>query len=402
MFNKRTQLQKQRLLFTIAYFIPAAILVTLAAGLFVYSERQNFNELQTYFITDNEEDHSEQSEHGVAEIFEKGEEKKLSMAEIDTRLTANGFNPIFNDQKESPLYTISNQEISHLLNKTEKSNFFTSVETLSETEFITARDTIIQKTLKRVLIIWILALIFFIVLAYWFSGKVVAPLAEALEKQKQFVSNAAHEFRTPLSLIKTDADVIIRDPHADLNEYKNFRTRTVHSVEYLSELTTKLLQLTRLDRSTTKKKTSINITVLTQKVVDAFTPHAKKKNITLTSKIEDGIVLKTFPEDYRQLLNILLDNAIKYTPEKESIQIELSKTKNNIILKITDTGLGIPTSDREKIFDRFYRVDTSRSENSHGLGLSIAKEIITGIKGSIRATSNPKGSGTQFFITFPA
>lgn len=413
-----TNNQKQRLFFTFAYFVPAAVLITLAAWLFIFAQKLNFEELALQFgdsvmLENVYNPLLLDSIPGEAIMLFNEHESELSMAEIDNKLRENGFAPIFEDESSTPYYTLSQEDLLKIFDNTADSgeienvpddfnadDFFMIPDTLSLEEFTEVRENIITETVRVILLVWGLALILFAWLAHWLSGRVMRPLEDSLQKQKNFVSDAAHEFRTPLSLIKSDADILARDSNVSLKDYEEFRTRTVDTVSYLSALTTKLLQLTRLDRGEVVEMKKQNIGKITEGVVERFEERVSQKNIHLVRSIAENVHIKINKEDYEQLLMILMDNALKYTPNGGSVSVELVKKKNDISLRLSDTGPGIPKEKQKNIFDRFYCVDESRSENSHGLGLAIAWDIVQKSQGTISVSNANKG-GAVFTVTLP-
>ena len=165
----------------------------------------------------------------------------------------------------------------------------------------------------------------------------------------------------------------------------------------MSKLIVNLLDLAKIENQNTQKVYEvINLSKLVEISVLTLESLAYEKNIKLDYKIDDNINFKCSSEEIKELLSILLDNAIKHSFKEETIFVNLKTDKNNIVLEVTNKGIPIAKEDEEKIFERFYRADKSRNrnENRYGLGLAIAKGIVTNHNGKISAFSN------QGFTTF--
>lgn len=392
--NKK-QIHKKRIFFTLAYFIPVAFLTTLSMGLFVAGEYRNFDLVHDKFEKNINRNTDQNQE--LMTIFEGQQWEGLSMSNIDKILIQNNRKPMFADLRESPIYDISTTQISNrLLNRIN----FTGQRVLEEEDFLEAREEIFNDTVKYILFLWVFLLSFFAFFAYWISGKVIKPLIDALEKQSQFISDAAHELKTPLSLIKTDADVLGKIKQKDVESYESFRTRTLKSVGYLNNLTSKLLKLSKLEDGKEEVLEKINVSEIVFDTFEYFENKALEKKINLQKDIEENIYSKISDQELSQVVTILLDNAIKYTPESGKVFLSLKKGKKHFYLKVSDSGAGIEKEERKKIFERFYRVDKSRSESSHGLGLSIAKQIVSKNSGKIEAKKSDF-NGALFEVEFP-
>ncbi len=235
--------------------------------------------------------------------------------------------------------------------------------------------------------------------AYLLAGKTLKPIEKSMQKQKQFVTDAAHELRTPLTALKSSLEVSLMQKGKD-KKIKQIFTENLESVEHLILLTERLLFLTKPNAgSLIKEETSIND--LVNKAVDALKPLASKKKISLRKKLsKNAIKINADKTMILELFMILLDNAIKYSPEKSTVLISLTQNKNKSLVAITDQGPGINNEEVRKVFDRFYRAEKSRSKNGFGLGLSIAKKIVTAHNGKITVSSNP-GKGSTFTVELP-
>ncbi|WBW96914.1 sensor histidine kinase [Oceanirhabdus sp. W0125-5] len=228
-------------------------------------------------------------------------------------------------------------------------------------------------------------------------------IQDSYEKQKQFVSDASHELRTPIAVIQGYANLLSRWGKDDKDVLEESILAIKDESDNMKDLVEKLLFLARADKHTQKiEKTEFNLSNLIEnicketKLIDS--------NHTISSNTEENLVIFADPKLIKQAIRILVDNSIKYTPETGYINISAFSEKDEIIIRVSDTGMGIPSKDIPHIFDRFYRVDESRSKQDEkggtGLGLSIAKWIVNTHKGKISAEST-FGEGSTFTIKLP-
>ena len=231
---------------------------------------------------------------------------------------------------------------------------------------------------------WLMMLLLVILL----SRKTIAPVARSIEKQKQFVTNAGHEIKTPLAIILANTDAM--ELHNGENKWsKNIRAQTLR----LSGLMQNLLMLAKMDESSTKlTMCEFDISTAAEDTVGAFIEPAALKGIMIEQDIKKGIRLSGNRDSIVQLMTVLLDNAVKYTESGGVIRAELYGSEKNITLSIANTCEPIdhpqlPTVPPEKLFDRFYRGDSARTQKNggYGIGLSVAQAIAELHKGSITA-----------------
>lgn len=224
---------------------------------------------------------------------------------------------------------------------------------------------------------WLMMLLLVILL----SRKTIAPVARSIEKQKQFVTNAGHEIKTPLAIILANTDAM--ELHNGENKWsKNIRAQTLR----LSGLMQNLLMLAKMDESSTKlPMCEFDISTAAEDTVGAFIEPAALKGIMIEQNIKKGIRLSGNRDSIVQLMTVLLDNAVKYTESGGVIRAELYGSEKNITLSIANTCE--PIDHPEKLFDRFYRGDSARTQKNggYGIGLSVAQAIAELHKGSITA-----------------
>ncbi len=227
-----------------------------------------------------------------------------------------------------------------------------------------------------------------------------------IEKQRtEFVSNASHELKTPLSSIKLMADSIIQTPEIEMDYVREFLTDMNEEVERLNRIVNKLLYITKLDTLTENMSGTLELINLKDVVIGInknLIPIAEMENKELCLSAEDDILIMANKDILWQAVYNIVDNALKYTKEQGRVEISLIKESKRAIITVKDDGVGISEEDLGRIFDRFYRVDKARSRETGGtgLGLSIAHSAIEFHNGSIEVESR-LGEGSTFTIVLP-
>lgn len=240
-------------------------------------------------------------------------------------------------------------------------------------------------------------------LGYFLAGRTLKPIAEMVDEQNQFITDSSHELRTPLTSLKSAMEVNLRDKKLTLKGARNLIAENIDEVNKLQSLSDGLIQLTQYGKSngsTVMKNVSLNEIV--NKAIDRVKLVAKQKAVTINDNVGE---FKVFGNKYgiTDLLVILLDNAIKYSPEKSAVEITAQKTDGIIKIFVKDQGIGMAKEEVLHIFDRFYRADTARSKinsGGYGLGLSIAKKIVELHHGTIMVESEI-GKGSTFIVNLP-
>lgn len=227
-------------------------------------------------------------------------------------------------------------------------------------------------------------------------------LGEAFALQKEFVENASHELKTPLAVIRTNLDSALLDAHIPKNELDEYIHQSIASLTFMDKLIEDLLLLSLLEKQL--KMNTIDLNKVVKNTVNQLKIVAREKKIGLVveqdrkkNKLEGNEVLMQ-----RAIMNIV-ENAIKYSPKGSKVRIITKREKERIIISISDQGAGIDKKDQAHIFERFYRVDKSRSRKSggSGLGLAIVKKIIE-MHGGIITLESSKGKGSTFKINMPS
>lgn len=228
--------------------------------------------------------------------------------------------------------------------------------------------------------------VFLLILA--FSGRVVRPVAESYEKQKRFITDAGHEIKTPLAIIEADADVLEMELDGESEWLSDIRLQT----RRLTDLTNDLVYLSRMEeRADGAPFVDFPLSDIVDETAQSFHSRAMQKRQTFTGEIERNLTLHGDEKAIRQLVSILLDNAVKYTPEDGVIRLKLARQGKNAALSVWNTtATPIPRESLDKLFDRFYRTDPSRSSETggHGIGLSIAKAVVGAHRGKITAETD--------------
>jgi len=244
------------------------------------------------------------------------------------------------------------------------------------------------------------------------SGGVVAVLHDItrlkeLENiRKDFVANVSHELRTPLTSIRGFAETLLDGALDDRNNNRRFVEIIRSHAVRLSDLTMDLLTLATLEAESFQLKLeTIDLPTLVQEVFESFRPLGLAKRQELEARIQSGLPpIKVDRGRIRQVLTNLLDNAVKFTPEQGTISVEvrLNPDRSGVELHVKDRGIGIPSSDLPRIFERFYRVDKARSreQGGTGLGLAIVKHIVEAHRGQVSVKST-LGQGSDFCVTLP-
>ncbi|HOJ77635.1 MAG TPA: ATP-binding protein [Bacillota bacterium] len=233
------------------------------------------------------------------------------------------------------------------------------------------------------------------------AKRAIAPIQKLWLQQKNFLADASHELRTPLAVIQTNLDVIMGSPEETVASQMDWLTNIKEETEQMAALVASLLFLARADaHQQVLNKRFLYLDQLVSRVADAFQPLADQSQVKIVLDLEENVLCYGDEANLRQMLENLLDNAIRYTPAGGRIQIGLHQIEKKIKLTVADTGTGIGAEHLEKIFDRFYQADKSRSKGKAGLGLSIVKSIVENHHGTIRVQSE-SGKGTTFVIQFP-
>lgn len=259
-----------------------------------------------------------------------------------------------------------------------------------QSEAIIKRDNEIKKEmLFHLIVLDSIIIILGTIGSYFLSKKTLKPIEENLNLQMEFISNASHELKTPITVITMENEVLLREKNHSKEELLHQIKSNLEEVTSLSKLVNILLELARNNKITLEK---IKVIDVVNNACDKLKILSKKKNITILNNI-DNLKILANKDILEEVIVIILDNAIKYSDKNTTIKIY---NKNSKIF-IEDEGIGIKEKDLKYIFDRFYRADKSHSTEGYGLGLSLAKHLTEKMKLKISAYNN-KEKGSTFVI----
>lgn len=261
-----------------------------------------------------------------------------------------------------------------------------------------------QATLKNLfyscLVIFLVAMAVFLGISILLSQWVIKPVATAWDQQRQFVADASHELKTPLSIIMANAELLQSDDLGQ-EEHQRFSKNILSMTYQMRSLVENLLEMARLDNGTGKMPFStVDFSQLVSDAVLSFQLLYEEQEMGLSSRIPDGILLHGSEQHLYQVLDVLLDNALKYSTPHGTVSVTLSQSGRSCLLSVSGPGEPISKEDLKNIFKRFYRADKARAMNgSYGLGLSIAESVVTAHKGKIWARS--ADGNNSFYVQLP-
>lgn len=238
---------------------------------------------------------------------------------------------------------------------------------------------------------------------YYFSNKAIEPVRQSFLRQQELIANASHELKTPLTVARTNLDLIASDPNATVKDNEKWLNSAEYQITRMNSLILDMLELTKYDAN---KINDSRGEVLLNEVIEGMTLSFEaicyEKSIELEYSSDSNIKVYATKAEIEKIIGILLDNAIKYTPHKGKITMTVKKIRRHAVINVTNIGVGIDKEKIGHIFDRFYKVDASHKEtsNSFGLGLSIARSIVDSLKGSIRCESEVD-KYTRFVVELP-
>lgn len=232
--------------------------------------------------------------------------------------------------------------------------------------------------------------------SYYLARRTLRPIEEAHEAQSRFTSDASHELRTPLASMKTELEVALRDPNLTAEETRELLTSNLEEVNKLTSLSQMLLQLSHLEHTKLKQE-RVDLEAATKSVIKRLDKAGQRIK-------QEGKPRRVFANSasVEELLTILLDNALKYSPSDSIVTVRFVSQRHMAGFEVINSGKGIPEKDLPHIFDRFYRVDTSRTggeKKGYGLGLSLAKKIVQLHGGELSVSSG--SDMTTFRVLLP-
>ncbi len=261
-----------------------------------------------------------------------------------------------------------------------------------------------------------------LVISVRFSQWALEPVQRAWRQQRQFVADASHDLKTPITVILANTAIMLEEPERSVASQRQWVESTREEAESMRSMVNDMLALARFDEAEGRDATRRDRTTDADAAAEAtaedvrscdlariataellqFESVAYERELTLTGDIAENVIVHAPEESMRRLLQILLDNACKYTDEKGSVAMRVHAANDAAVLAVSNTGKPIPPEQIESIFDRFYRADAARtSHEGHGLGLAIARSIVHECHGTLAATST-EGSTSDGLTTFTA
>ena len=239
------------------------------------------------------------------------------------------------------------------------------------------------------------AIIISIFISYLLANKSIKPIARSYERQTEFIQNASHELRTPLTIIQAKQEMLLKSPNSKLIDKSEDITLTLNESRRLSKMVSELMDLARDDANKTLLNiVKADINSIIDEIAIPYQEMAKMENKELNIIKDCKNLIKVDINKFKELLIIVLDNAIKYTEEGDKIELNARTQDDKLFISVKDTGIGVSDEALKHIFDRFYREDKARSreKGGSGLGLSIAQTIVKNHGGTIKIVhNNPKG-----------
>jgi two-component system sensor histidine kinase CiaH len=315
---------------------------------------------------------------------------------IDSDKIQSSVDSILKNGKYSGKVSIEDSSYSYL---TQQTSHGTKIAFIDRTQY----QNLLTELLKTFILIGSLSLVVLLIISNYLTNKTVKPIKDTFEKQKQFIADASHELKTPLTIIKTNASLVLSHPDDSIRNQKKWIDYINDQTDRMSILINEMLSLTKLDTDENRLiLSSINMSKVIESMILMFDAVIYENNIDLETSIDKDLFINGDKESIKKLFSIIMDNAIKHTSKNGKIIVSLVNEKNKIIMTINNTGDVIEPDHLERIFERFYRIDSSRDRETggYGLGLSIARSIVKQHKGKIYAKSK-LGEFTSFIVEIP-
>jgi len=253
------------------------------------------------------------------------------------------------------------------------------------------------------LLVWLGAMACFLLVSVQLSKRAVRPMEEAMDRERQFVADASHDLKTPLSVILANNSILRENPQATVGSLEKWLDSTQNAAKNMQGLIGEMLTLAGVERRDAPLPLEkVDCSALVMKAALQLESVAYEKDVELETEIEERVTLRGNEDYLQRIAASLIENAIKYEPAGGKVTVRLASVRHRARLEVRNQGTVIPQEDLPHIFERFYRGDKSRQGETggHGLGLSITKEIVERLGGRISVESRA-GSGTAFFVSLP-
>ncbi|QPJ85002.1 HAMP domain-containing histidine kinase [Sarcina sp. JB2] len=318
--------------------------------------------------------------------------------EVDKTILKNVAHAVLNNKVNSGIVTISDSSYSYLksINLNTKITRIVFVDRSNYQNFL-------YQLLKSFLLVGLLSLVILFIISVYLTNKTIQPIKQAFDKQKQFIADASHELKTPLTIIKTNTSLILSNPDDSVKYQAKWINYINSQIDRMSKLIDEMLSLAKLDAQESNIiLLPVNISKIIESMILMFDAIIYENNLNLESDIKKDVFVHGDKENLKRLFSILMDNAIKHTNKNGTLSIKLFVDRNKVKIIVKNTGQGIAKENLEKIFDRYYRADNSRDRKTggYGLGLAIAKSIVLKHKGKIYVQSTVN-KNTSFIIELP-
>ena len=309
-------------------------------------------------------------------------------------------------QEELPslLHTIVSQEKNFGILYSQDAIYYRSGKTPYKIA-IASTDYIVHSVVNLVLVllaVWVGAMLLFLLISIRLSAVAARPMEEAMQREKQFVADASHDLKTPLSVILANNSILMENPENKVGDLRRWLDSTQEAAKRMQKLIAEMLTLADVERQDVPLvREEVDLANIAMKADLELESVAFEKNVTLEDDLPDRCMVTGNADYLLRIVMSLLENALKYEPSGGRVSIHLTQSKKKTVLSVCNRGSRIADEDLPHVFDRFYRSDKSRtnSAGSFGLGLAITKEMVERMGGTISVTSSQE-EGTVFSVTF--
>lgn len=309
-------------------------------------------------------------------------------------------------QEELPslLHTIVSQEKNFGILYSQDAIYYRSGKTPYKIA-IASTDYIVHSVVNLVLVllaVWVGAMLLFLLISIRLSAVAARPMEEAMQREKQFVADASHDLKTPLSVILANNSILMENPENKVGDLRRWLDSTQEAAKRMQKLIAEMLTLADVERQDVPLvREEVDLANIAMKADLELESVAFEKNVTLEDDLPDRCMVTGNADYLLRIVMSLLENALKYEPSGGRVSIHLTQSKKKTVLSVCNQGSRIADEDLPHVFDRFYRSDKSRtnSAGSFGLGLAITKEMVERLGGTISVTSSQE-EGTVFSVTF--